>query len=70
MSLVDFICVCPSPAHHSPILLREKVACEDHGNVIQSETVKLGNVSELFNESEGISSLRFQFLCYLREITY
>lgn len=56
--LVYLVCVHPGLFSDSPMLLGEKVAGECHVNIMDGETVRLGDVLKRFNESRWICCVR------------
>lgn len=47
VSLVDFICMCPSLIPHLPVFRRKKIVCKDHVDIMEGEIIRLGNILEL-----------------------
>lgn len=60
--------MCPGLVPGSSVLLGKKVAGENPVNAMEGETVRLGDLLELFNERGGVGGVRSQPHFYLREI--
>lgn len=66
VSLMDFICMCPSLIPDLPALLGEKIVCKDHMDIVESEVIRLSNILKFLNKGGGIGRIGPQCCLYLR----